>query len=87
MLIQSPETVTLPGMQRVLITGMSGTGKSGLLEQLALRGYKTVETDGHPTLLRFVPGAGDARQCSQKGSPDSAESRATNLDDGADPAG
>ena len=32
-------------MKRALITGMSGTGKSSLLDQLAARGYRTVDTD------------------------------------------
>ena len=32
-------------MKRVLITGMSGTGKSSLLDELAARGYRTVDTD------------------------------------------
>ena len=32
-------------MKRVLITGMSGTGKSTVLERLAALGYKTVDTD------------------------------------------
>ena len=32
-------------MTRVLITGMSGTGKSTLLGELAARGYRTVDTD------------------------------------------
>jgi adenylate kinase family enzyme len=32
-------------MRRVLVTGMSGTGKSSVLEALAGRGFRTVETD------------------------------------------
>jgi shikimate kinase len=32
-------------VKRVLITGMSGTGKSALLEELSSRGYPTVDTD------------------------------------------
>jgi len=33
------------GMKRVLLTGMSGTGKSTLICALAARGYKAVDTD------------------------------------------
>ncbi|MEU9805681.1 AAA family ATPase [Mycobacterium sp. NPDC050853] len=32
-------------MGRVLVTGMSGTGKTTLLEELARRGFHTVDTD------------------------------------------
>lgn len=32
-------------MSRILITGMSGTGKSTLLDELARRGHHTVDTD------------------------------------------
>lgn len=32
-------------MKRVLITGMSGTGKSSLIAALAARGYRAVDTD------------------------------------------
>jgi shikimate kinase len=34
-------------MKRVLLTGMSGTGKSTVINELAARGYKAVDTDGH----------------------------------------
>ena len=34
-------------MKRVLLTGMSGTGKSTVIEELAARGYKAVDTDDH----------------------------------------
>lgn len=32
-------------MKRVLLTGMSGTGKSAVIRELAARGYKAVDTD------------------------------------------
>jgi len=32
-------------VKRVLLTGMSGTGKSSVIAALAARGYKTVDTD------------------------------------------
>jgi dephospho-CoA kinase len=32
-------------MKRVLITGMSGTGKSSVISELAARGYKAVDAD------------------------------------------
>src|SRR5579871_3204088 len=32
-------------MRRTLVTGMSGTGKSSLLHELAARGYQAVDTD------------------------------------------
>jgi dephospho-CoA kinase len=32
-------------MRKVLLTGMSGTGKSALIRELAGRGYKAVDTD------------------------------------------
>lgn len=32
-------------MKRVLVTGMSGTGKSSVVRALAARGYKAVDTD------------------------------------------
>ena len=36
---------SLTGVARVLITGMSGTGKTTALEELGRRGYRVVETD------------------------------------------
>ena len=32
-------------MKRVLLTGMSGTGKSSIIQELVVRGYKAVDTD------------------------------------------
>lgn len=32
-------------MKRVLLTGMSGTGKSSVIAQLLLRGYRAIDTD------------------------------------------
>ena len=32
-------------MSRVLVTGMSGTGKSSVLAELSRRGYRVVDTD------------------------------------------
>ena len=36
---------SLPGVARVLITGMSGVGKTTVLDELGRRGYRVVETD------------------------------------------
>jgi dephospho-CoA kinase len=45
-------------MKRVLITGMSGTGKSSVLAALAARGYKCVDTDyGEWSEVVAAPGA------------------------------
>jgi dephospho-CoA kinase len=33
-------------MKRILLTGMSGTGKSAVIRELAARGYKAVDADG-----------------------------------------
>lgn len=35
-------------MRRVLITGMSGTGKSSVIVALARRGFKAIDTDWSP---------------------------------------
>lgn len=35
----------LPNVKRVLLTGMSGTGKSVVIQELVARGYKAVDTD------------------------------------------
>ncbi len=32
-------------VKRVLLTGMSGTGKSTIVQELAARGYKAIDTD------------------------------------------
>ena len=32
-------------MRRILVTGMSGTGKSAALQELARRGFRTLDTD------------------------------------------
>jgi dephospho-CoA kinase len=37
-----------PLVRRILVTGMSGTGKSTVLAELARRGFETVETDVGP---------------------------------------
>jgi shikimate kinase len=45
--------MTSTGVQRVLVTGMSGTGKSSALRELARRGHRTVDTDSD-TWSRWV---------------------------------
>lgn len=39
------QPVIVRGMARVLVTGMSGAGKSTILEELSRRGVRTVDTD------------------------------------------
>lgn len=41
------------------MTGMSGTGKSSALEELARRGFRVVETD-HSPWSEWIPASGDA---------------------------
>jgi adenylate kinase family enzyme len=60
-------------MLRVLITGMSGTGKSTLLGRLAALGYKTAETDDDPNLRTFVSATGEVRRNYASNSADWAE--------------
>jgi shikimate kinase len=44
-------------MKRVLLTGMSGVGKSAVLEELAARGYRAIDTDygGLSEVVRVPP--------------------------------
>lgn len=45
-------------MNRVLVTGMSGTGKSTALAELRRRGFRVVDTDS-PAWSEWIPAAGD----------------------------
>jgi dephospho-CoA kinase len=48
-------------MRRVLITGMSGSGKSSVIEALSNRGFKAIDTDWNPDWeMRPVSGGPDA---------------------------
>jgi dephospho-CoA kinase len=53
-------------VQRILVTGMSGTGKSTVIGELAARGYKATDVDS-PEYSEWVEFAGDAGAL---GSPD-----------------
>ena len=46
-------------MRRVLVTGMSGTGKSTALAELGRRGFRIVDTDS-PGWSEWIPAAGSA---------------------------
>ena len=46
-------------MARVLLTGMSGTGKSTALAELGRRGFRVVDTDS-PVWSEWVPASGEA---------------------------
>jgi predicted ATPase len=45
-------------MRRVLVTGMSGTGKSAALAELEARGFRVVDTD-RPGWSEWIDGDGD----------------------------
>ncbi len=45
-------------MKRILITGMSGTGKSSVIAELAARGYKAVDADS-PEYSEWLEVSGD----------------------------
>jgi dephospho-CoA kinase len=53
-------------VKRILITGMSGTGKSSVIVELAARGYKAVDADS-PEYSEWVEVSGDT---SALGSPE-----------------
>jgi dephospho-CoA kinase len=46
-------------MKRILLTGMSGTGKSTVISELAVRGYKAVDADSDE-FSQWVEVTGDA---------------------------
>lgn len=56
-------------MKRVLLTGMSGTGKSTLIREFAARGYKAIDTDTDEW-SEWVSSAGDLDQSGSVEQPD-----------------
>lgn len=46
-------------MTRILVTGMSGTGKSSVLQELARRGHRTVDTDSDEWCEWVMDGRGE----------------------------
>src|SRR3989442_14224767 len=58
---------TFNQVKRVLLTGMSGTGKSSVIRALASRGYKAVDTayDGWSHLVDVLPGASAGGRATQ----------------------
>ena len=47
-------------MKRILLTGMSGSGKSTIIDELAARGYKAVDADcdEYSEWVEFIPDSG-----------------------------
>lgn len=56
-------------MKRVLLTGMSGTGKSTVIRALAARGYKAIDTDSDEWSA-WTNAAGDPDASGSPGEPD-----------------
>gem|GEM_PF-133727 len=68
-LLTSLHNCYIVAMKRVLITGMSGTGKSTLICELAARGYKAIDTDTNEW-SEWVTVAGDPDQSGSREEPD-----------------
>jgi dephospho-CoA kinase len=58
--VPAPAAITVPCVRRVLVTGMSGTGKSSALVELGRRGYRVVDTDS-PLWSEWISAANDGR--------------------------